>query len=238
MNSNQRLWLIGGTLIIIYIVCESFNPTEAFTACLTLISMCVWLLNRFPVASVLLRSTTTMKGQERTYYENELQTERNKKISIYALAVLIALIIMRLVLGSASFAFFSFFDNAFRFSNDLNPLISWLIIGLLVGAAAGAFISGRKYRLSPSFKFLPSVGLVVLIAVFAFINRPFAPPEPIARNVQLKDSVTAEVPIIVARKPLKKRHKVLRKKTSVAAKADKLDTTVLEGAVDTAVEVQ
>jgi hypothetical protein len=229
MTSNKRLLLIGVSLVLIYVCSNSFNPLEAFTGCSAVIGLCISLLKKFPVVVTPFGNVASMNAQQKTYYDNELRTERNRKISIYIVSSLLALFWMRFVLGAACFSFFSFFDNTFRFSDGLNPVASWMLIGLLSGAAAGAFFSGKKYRLSGGFKFIPGLILVILISAFSLINKPFAAPEPVGKEVPVRDSVL--VPLrapVVANKPLKRRHRVKPKSGPVHVNADSLDREDLD----------
>lgn len=207
MTNNLRIVLLAFALIFIYNFCDSSVYEVGLLGSVGVIGFCFWIIRKNPVP-VSTPFSTTMNGLQRTYYEAALSSEKNRRNVQLAIFLVLTVYWMRELIGRLAFFFFSFFDNAFRFADNVTPLLSWAVLGLISGASAGAVYFANRYRLSATFKCLPVAFFILVISILAIINTPFEARQFQVASPERLDTVTIPkvvVPKIVGKKAVRKR---------------------------------
>ncbi len=98
--------------------------------------------------------------------------KRIKAITGWTFLCLVIIVIFRRVLGVMSINTFMFLDNLLFTSDGMAAFIMWAIVGLLVGAIAGAVVAFKKYKLTYSSVLIPVFILLFFLGIMYLVNQP------------------------------------------------------------------
>lgn len=96
--------------------------------------------------------------------------------------------LLRGFLGKMSSLFFVPIDQLLFISNNIPPVLMWMVLGLLIGLIYGSFVSIKKFRLDYKLLIYPGLTLVIglsLILLASFVVEKF--------NKESENKVTNEV---------------------------------------------
>lgn len=95
-----------------------------------------------------------------------------KKGIVWLLILMVIAFVLRRILAVVSINSFLFLDNLLYTGESISPWIIWAILGLLLGAVAGAMVALKKYKLAYSSVLIPLAVLVFFLAILYLVNEP------------------------------------------------------------------
>lgn len=105
--------------------------------------------------------------------------------------------VFREPLGTYSAGIFLFTDHLLQLGSSISPVVSWGVLGLLVGSIYGSFVAWKKYKLHATINLLPLGILLLILAVLYLVNKPSHSQaftnSPNTQTTYAYDLVTAEV---------------------------------------------
>jgi uncharacterized membrane protein len=158
-------------LVILFLAAEYFQNYEGIAGLISVLAIIAFM---YLIAAIIAAIRRTFFAH-RHLNESLKPAETNGwGCSLFLLMILLLALtfVFRKALGEHSFSAFQFTDSLLQTGASIPPVVSWGILGLLVGAIYGSFVAWRKYKLHGVVNLIPIEIFIMIIAILYNVNHP------------------------------------------------------------------
>jgi len=183
-------------LIILYLAAQYYQDSEGVLGLIYVLFIFVLMYLVAGIIGAIRRAAITRKKADAP--EKDATERRTGNLWLILVILFFTLAYaFKAELGSYSFKAFLFLDNLVKLSDDVSPLLCWIILGLLTGAIYGSFVAWKKYKLHAAVNLIP-VGIFILFTgILYIVNKPLDTTAfTVTHNMETDyayDLVTAEI---------------------------------------------
>jgi hypothetical protein len=158
-------------LVILFVAAEYFESYEGIAGLISVLAIIVFM---YLIAAIIGAFRRAILAHKHLGEPIKPAETNGWGCSLFLLMILLLALafVFRRTLGEHSLSIFQFTDSLLQTGTSISPVVSWGILGLLVGSIYGSFVVWRKYKLHGAVNLIPIGIFILFVAIFYTINHP------------------------------------------------------------------
>jgi hypothetical protein len=185
-------------IILIIILYVARNHYEYNDAVVNIVSVLLIIAFMYLVAAIIGAVRSAVINRRKTTVADNPAAQSSGCSGLFLIVLLFVLAyVFRAPLGMYSTRAFLITDNLLQLGSSLSPVVSWGLLGILIGSIYGSVVAWKKYKVNATVNLIPIGVFIIVLAILYLVNKPLESAAfEAVRNTQTTyayDLVTAEV---------------------------------------------